>query len=216
MYSVLSCTALFRNTILLTLGESCYFFMCSWNKLDPFSRGKSNQFQFCHHKWPIELMLCVKTWPQSSGGKTGRLFLWDSPTVQSDLTGCAGCTSESLSPRNYFRNTKIHTFSSSSETLSSPLSRRAWSRFSSSRSFSRRVSAFRTACTAGVSSATTSNKHRHSSASAWDHIIGRKMPLKLTYPVHTGEHRCWGGCSGLCWLCVSVRLSFLCCKNNQQ
>lgn len=43
-----------------------------------------------------------------------------------------------------------------------------------------------------------------------------KVLSKLTYPVHTTEHRCSGGCSGLCWLCVSVMLSFLCWKIKKQ
>lgn len=59
------------------------------------------------------------------------------------------------------------TLSSLSATLSSPFSRRAWSCFSSSRSFSRRVSAFSTACTAGVSSATTSERNTNQQQSKW-------------------------------------------------
>ena len=91
------------------------------------------------------------------------------------------------------RQTDGHTLSSLSATLSSPFSRRAWSCLSSSRSFRRRVSAFNTACTAGVSSATTSNRNTSTWQSQWMITVWTETRWRAhSYPVHTAEHQCWG------------------------
>lgn len=56
--------------------------------------------------------------------------------------------------------------------------------------------------------------------SVGDHSMGREMMdsifLKVTYPVHTTKHRCWGEYWELCWLCVSVMWSFLCWTMRQR
>lgn len=100
--------------------------------------------------WPLQLLPQSPAIPHIPGG--GRRGHMSKGSRNPQLLAHVPCAISS-------------TFSSLSAAASSPCSSCPWSRRSSSNSFNRLVSARRTACTAGVSSATTSGGVRGEKAS---------------------------------------------------